>query len=73
MYKYFIYSSQQLAFLAEVEKKMGKTFRVGTVYTKGSKRSFTEMSLSPHSRYADAKIVAEGEEREMKFILPKGV
>lgn len=72
-YKYFIYSSQQADFLANVEKTMGKTFRVGTVYTKGTRKSFTELSSTPNSKYADAKIVAQGEENTFKFTLPQGV
>ena len=72
-YKYFLYSSQQATFMANVERNMGRTYRVGTVYTKGTKKSFTEMSSSPTSIYSDAKIVAEGEETSMKFNLPKGV
>lgn len=72
-YKYFIYSSQQAEFLATVEKTMGKTFKVGTVYTKGTRKSFTELSSSPNSKYSDAKIVAQGEESSFKFTLPQGV
>lgn len=72
-YKYFLYSSQQQEFLTKVEKSMGKTFRVGTVFTKGTKKSFTELSSSPTSTYSDARIVAEGEETDFRYTLPKGV
>ena len=72
-YKYFLYSSQQADFMATIEKSMGKSFRVGTVFTKGTRKSFTELSSSPSSRYADARIVAEGEETTFKYILPQGV
>ena len=72
-YKYFLYSSQQAEFMATVERSMGRTFRVGTVFTKGTRKSFTELSSSPRSRYADARIVAEGEETTFKYILPQGV
>lgn len=71
-YKYFLYSAQQQEFLTHVEKSMGHTFRVGTVYTKGSRKSFTELSDSPNSQYSDAKIVAQGEESTFKYTLPKG-
>ena len=59
--------------MAEVEKNMGRTYRVGTVYTKGTRKSFTEMSSSPTSIYSDVKVVAEGEETSMKYTLPQGV
>lgn len=72
-YKYFLYSSQQATFMTEVEKNMGRTYRVGTVYTKGTRKSFTEMSSSPTSIYSDVKVVAEGEETSMKYTLPQGV
>lgn len=72
-YKYFLYSSQQADFLQLVEKNMGHTFKVGTVYAKGTRKSFTELSSSPKSQYSDAKIVAEGEESSFKFTLPRGV
>lgn len=72
-YKYFLYSSQQADFLKLVEKNMGHTFKVGVVYTKGTRKSFTELSSTPNSQYSDAKIVAEGEESSFKYTLPQGV
>ena len=72
-YKYFLYSSQQADFMTTVEKNMGRTFRIGTVYTKGSRKSSTELSSSPKSMYSDAKIVAEGEETTFRYTLPQGV
>ena len=72
-YKYFLYSSRQLEFRSNVERSMGRTFRVGTVFTKGTRKSFTELSDTPNSIYPDAKIVAEGEETSFRFTLPQGV
>lgn len=69
-YKYFLYSSQQEEFMRSTEAKRGRTFKVGTVYTKGTRKSFTELATKPTNRYSDCKLVAEGEEANMKFTLP---
>lgn len=70
--KYFLYSSEQLKFRKAVEEKMGKKFRVGHVIVNGAKKPFTELSSSPISRFADAKIVASGDDTTMKYTLPEG-
>lgn len=72
-YKYFLYSSQQAEFMANVERGMGRTFRIGVVYTKGARKNFTELSSTSKSMYSDARIVAEGEESSFKYTLPQGV
>ena len=69
-YKYFLYSSQQEEFMKNTEAKRGRQFKVGTVYTKGTRKNFTELSFSPTNRYSDCKLIAEGEENNMKFTLP---
>ena len=71
-YKYFLYSSQQEKFFSDIEKSMGKKFKVGIVFTKGTKKSFTEISSNPTNGYSDAKIVAEGEETSFRYTLPRG-
>lgn len=71
-YVYFKYSSEQERFFKEVEANRGKTFRVGVVFSKGTKKSFTEMSTSSTSRFADMKIVAQGEQSSFKYTLPGG-
>lgn len=70
--KYFIYSFEQLQFCKEIEKKMGKKFRVGHVIVNGTKKPFTELALTPESRYADAKVVAEGDPALFRYTLPEG-
>lgn len=72
-YKYFIYSSEQLEFMKRMESKMGHTFKVGTVFNKGKRCSFTELSSSPNLKYSDSKIVAEGEESLFSYTPPRGV
>lgn len=73
MTKYFIYSYQQLLMRKEVEQKMGKKFRVGQVVVNGVRKPFTELSSTPNSRFADAKIIAQGDPTMMNYTEPKGV
>ena len=72
-YVYFKYSAQQERYFRGIEEGMGKRFRVGTVITKGTRKSFTEMSPSPSSRFSDSKIVAEGEQSDFRYTMPGGV
>ena len=69
-YKYFFYSTEQLKFRQEIENKMGKRFNVGYVIVNGARKPITEISLSPASRYSDAKLVAEGEATNFKYKEP---
>jgi len=69
--KYFLFSSQQLDFRREIEKKMGKTFNPGQVIVNGARVSFTEISTENSSkRYSDAKVVAYGDTDKLKYTLP---
>lgn len=72
-YKYFHYSVEQLKFMKEMEKRRGRNFRVGTVFNKGRRLSFTEISSNITSRYSDDKVVAEGEESKFKYTPPRSV
>ena len=72
-YRYFIYSSEQMAFQKKMEEKTGKTYYVGTVIYRGKRVSFTELSRTGKSIYSDAKIVAEGDFTKMKYTLPRGI
>ena len=69
-YKYFIYSINQMKFMKDMQKKMGRTYRPGIVFNKGRKFSFTELSSTGKSIYSDAKIVAEGEVNKFKYTMP---
>lgn len=71
-YVYFKYSAQQEEFFKRVEESMGRRYKVGVVFTKGTKKSFTEMSSTPTSRYSDTKIVAQGEQSDFKYTIPGG-
>lgn len=71
-YVYFKYSAQQEEFFKRVEESMGRRYKVGVVFTKGTKKSFTEMSPTPTSRYSDTKIVAQGEQSDFKYTIPGG-
>lgn len=70
-YKYFHYSTEQLQFLRKIESKMGRSFTPGTVFNKGKRCSFTELSSSKKSIYSDDKIVAEGDPDSFTYTLPK--
>lgn len=70
--KYFLYSSEQLKLRKSVEEKMGKKFRVGHVIVNGVKKPFTELSSTPISRFADAKLVASGDDKLMNYAMPEG-
>lgn len=72
-YKYFFYSTEQLSFRTRMEAKIGKKFKPGNVFYKGKKIPFTEMLATNKATYSDAKLVAEGEELNLKFTLPEGV
>lgn len=72
-YKYFLYSPTQESFFKKVEESMGRTFKVGTVFYKGIKKSFTEISSTPNNQFSDSRIVAEGEETSFKYDIPRGV
>lgn len=69
-YKYFLFSSTQLNNRIAIEKKMGKTFFTGTVFNKGRRCSFTELSDSPTNQYSDTKVVAEGEISTFRYKMP---
>lgn len=70
MTKYFFYSHEQLTMLKNVELKMGKKFKVGYVIVNGVRKPFTELSTSPKSRFADAKLVAQGDPSIMRYVEP---
>ena len=72
-YRYFIYSSEQMAFQKRMEERMGRTYQVGIVIYRGKRVSFTELSRTGNSTYSDAKIVAEGDMTKFKYTLPRGI
>lgn len=72
-YKYFLYSSQQQEFQMKIEQGLGKRYQPGVVFTKGTKKNFTELSLTGRSTFSDAKVVAQGEESNFRYTLPRGV
>ena len=70
--RYFMYSPTQAQELTNMEKKdrvnPRNRFKLGTVVVNGNAREYTEMVTSPdRARYADAKVVAKGDIRSMKF------
>lgn len=71
--KYFLFSSQQLEDRKRMEEKLGKRFVAGSVVVNGARKSFTELSSNPTSRYSDAKIVLQTDDiKSIKYTMPKG-
>ena len=73
MTKYFFYSYEQLTMRKQVELKMGKKFKVGHVVVNGVRKPFTEITSTPVSRFADAKLVASGDPTIMIYTEPTSV
>lgn len=71
-YRYWLYSSSQMQFQQRMEENMGKTYKVGTVIYRGKRRNFTQLSTQNTSQYSDAKVVAEGDMRQIKYTMPRG-
>lgn len=72
-FRYWLYSSSQMEFQKRMEENMGKRYKVGTVIYQGKRRNYTELSTSPtSSQYSDAKIVAQGDMRTIKYTTPRG-
>lgn len=66
--KYFLFSSQQMKMKVEIEAKIGKKYRPGTVLVNGNYKQFTEISDTPNStRFPDSIIVASGVLSEMRY------
>ena len=70
--RYFFYSSEQLKIRKDLELRMGRRFKVGQVIVNGIRKPFTELSANSKSRYADAKLVAKGDPKTMKYTMPEG-
>lgn len=58
---YFMFSSSQLKLRREVEQKLGKQYRPGTVIVQGVPKQFTEIIDDPKkSAYSDSIIITSG-------------
>lgn len=69
--KYFLFSSKQLEFRREIEKKMGKNFNPGWVIVNGVRADFTEISdTSTSRRFSDAKVVAYADISKVRYQMP---
>lgn len=69
--RYFMFSQEHMRYLKELEAKQGnKNYRPSTVLVGGSYKPYTNMVTDPKvytDRYSDARIVASGDIRKMKF------
>lgn len=72
MYKYFLYSQQEVNDKNELYDRMNRVLILGTVIYNGKKKEFSSMSDKPElPRYSDVRIVAEGEIEKMTYTMPK--
>lgn len=66
--KYFVFSSTQFNDKKEICKKLGKTYKPGTVLINGSYKQYTDILESPkHPKYSDTIIIASGDIQNMKY------
>ena len=67
--KYFLFSSQQMKMKMEVEAKIGRRYKPGTVLVKGRYKQFTDILDTPTSiRFPDSILVASGKLSEMTYV-----
>lgn len=68
-YVYFMYSLEHVSSKDEVEAKLGKRFVCGTVVVGGVKKKYSYKSTNKTflSQYPDARIIAEGYEKQISF------
>ena len=73
--KYILFSSKQLEFRRNAEKKLGRGFKPGEVLVNGSRYSFTEISSngSEKSRYSDTKMIYHGDLDKVKIYSMPGI
>ena len=70
--RYFMYSREQLKLKNELESKIGRTFKPGTVIVNGNKKQYTEMCTVPNTvRFPDSKIIIAGDIRTITYTDPK--
>lgn len=74
VYRYFIYSEEQIKEKNEILDKTEKQFEPGIVVVNGERKRFTQLSKTPTlNRYFDAEIVAEGEIDNFVYSMPKSI
>lgn len=67
-YRYFMYSETQRKEKTNVEKTLNRKYSPGYVIYKGKKHLYTEIVTNvSNCRYADSKLVAEGNLEDLKY------
>lgn len=67
-YRYFLYSREQQELRTKAEAAINKQYVPGKVISGGKWKNFTEISATPsNNKFADAKVVAEGNLEDMKY------
>ena len=69
-YKYFLYSEEQIKEKNAILAKQNKIFVPGVVVVNGTRPNFSQLSDSKSMRYIDAKIIAEGNIKEITYQKP---
>ena len=71
MFKYFLYSSEEVNDKNVLYDRMNRVMVLGTVIYNGKKKEFSSMSDKPElPRYSDVRIVAEGDIENMTYTMP---
>ena len=73
--KYVLFSSSQLEFRKNAEKKLGRNLKPGLIPVNGSPYLYTEISSQgpEKSRYSDSKIVYYGDMSKVKIYSKPGI
>ena len=67
-YRYFLFSQNQYKLRCEAEARIGKQYVPGKVLQNGRWKDYTEISSTPlNNKFADAKIIAEGNLEDMEY------
>ena len=71
MYKYFLYSDEQISEKNKILSRSAKEFVPGTVVVNGRRVKFTQLSSDNKlPRFIDTRIVAEGEVSNFVYAMP---
>jgi hypothetical protein len=71
MYKYFLYSDEQISEKNKILSRSTKEFVPGTVVVNGRRVKFTQLSSDNKlPRFIDTRIVAEGEISNFVYTMP---
>lgn len=74
MYKYFLYSRQQVNDQNARLDKMNKVVKLGVVISGGRRLEFSALSDKPElPRYSDVRVVAQGDQDDFVYTMPTSI